>query len=313
MDPLRLLCDQNGFFTRGMARDVGYDDRAIAAMVRLRVWFRFRRGYYTFTDVWSALDEVQRHLVRCRAVQHSLGPAVALSHVSGVVARGIDTWDCRLDRVHVTRLDGGAGRVEGDVVHHVGVCSETAVVVVNGLRVLPVERCLIEYGSISSAESALVTFNSALHKRWCDNESLFQEFRQMGAWPGVRHLHIPVRMADPGPESVGETRAFWLFRQAGLPAPQPQFEVYDTDGKLRGTCDFGWPDLKTLGEFDGELKYGRLLQPGQQAGDVVFAEKRREDELCEITAFRMIRLVWTDYQRPRVTVARIQRMLRRSP
>ncbi len=34
-----------------------------------------------------------------------------------------------------------------------------------------------------------------------------------------------------------------------------------------------------MGEFDGRIKYGRLLRPGQEAGDAVFEEKRREDAI----------------------------------
>jgi hypothetical protein len=123
MDPLHILTDTHGFFTRKEAESAGYDDRAVARMVRSQVWTRFRRGFYAFTDEWDALDDVGRHRVRSRAVLRSLGPVVALSHVSAVIAHGIDVWGVPLHRVHVTRLDGGAGRVEGDVVHHEGSAS----------------------------------------------------------------------------------------------------------------------------------------------------------------------------------------------
>ena len=32
MDPLRVLSEHDGFFTRAMARDAGYDDKAVSAM-----------------------------------------------------------------------------------------------------------------------------------------------------------------------------------------------------------------------------------------------------------------------------------------
>ena len=38
-----------------------------------------------------------------------------------------------------------------------------------------------------------------------------------------------------------------------------------------------------FGEFDGRVKYGRLLKPGQDPGEVVFAEKRREDLIRGVT------------------------------
>ncbi len=312
MDPLRFICEQDGFFTRAMAREVGYSDQAISLMVRTKVWHRFRRGYYSFTDIWQFLEDAERHLVRCRAVLHSLGDAVALSHVSGVVAHGIDTWEIDLSRVHVTRLDGGAGRIEGDVVHHVGVCTEADVVVVDGLRTLPPTRCAIECGATTTSESALVVFNSLLQLGLADLDGLHRQFGLMGSWPGVRHLHIPIRLARPGAESIGESRGIWCFWVVGIPRPEVQFDVCDSDGIVRGTCDWGWPAARLLGEFDGKIKYGRLLRPGQQAGDVVFAEKRREDELRELTRFGMLRLIWADYQRPRLIRERFERLARRT-
>ena len=312
MNPLRYVCEQDGFFTRAMAREVGYDDQAISLMVRQRVWRRFRRGYYSFSDIWDTVDEVAQHLIRCRAVLHSLGDAVALSHVSGVLAHGINTWGVDLTRVHVTRLDGGAGRVEGDVVHHVGAASDADVMNVDGLRALSPVRCAIECGATTTSESALVVFNSLLHLGIADPEQLHRQFRAMGSWPGMRHLHVPVRLADPRAESVGESRGMWVFWVVGIPRPTVQFEVHDENGILRGTCDWGWPRARLLGEFDGKVKYGRLLRPGQNPGDVAFAEKRREDELRELSGFGMLRLIWRDYQRPRLIKDRFERLARRT-
>jgi hypothetical protein len=45
MDPLGWLCDEQGFFTRAQARELGYDDRAVAHAMRARLWHRIRRGY----------------------------------------------------------------------------------------------------------------------------------------------------------------------------------------------------------------------------------------------------------------------------
>ncbi|MFZ2015206.1 MAG: type IV toxin-antitoxin system AbiEi family antitoxin domain-containing protein, partial [Nocardioides sp.] len=101
MDPLRLLCESQGFFSRTNVRAAGLDDRDIAAAVRAGVWQRVRRGYYTYVDLWSPLDEVGRHLVRCRCVLDRLGPVVALSHVSGALAHGLTVWDMDLSQVHV--------------------------------------------------------------------------------------------------------------------------------------------------------------------------------------------------------------------
>lgn len=92
MDPLYCICREHGFFTRAWARESGYDDRSIAREVRSRRWTRLQRGYYCLAEIWVTLDPTERHLVRSRAVMHSLGDRVALSHASGCVLHSISTW-----------------------------------------------------------------------------------------------------------------------------------------------------------------------------------------------------------------------------
>ena len=312
MDPLRYLCETVGFFTTAEAKSAGYGDRDIQKQVRAQVWHRFRRGYFTFGNLWRDLDAVQRHRVRSHAVLHSLGPSVALSHVSGAIEHELSVWNMPLDRVHVTRLDGGAGRVEGDVVHHQGVCGTDDVVLVNYHQVLRAERCALEASSRAPAESALVMLDSLLFLGRSDHDQLMRQFASMERWPFNRRLHVPVRMADAGSQSPGESRGRWLFWTHHLPAPQLQFAVHDSDGVLRGTTDWGWPDHKVLGEFDGKVKYGKLLKPGQDASSVVFSEKIREDELRELTSYAVFRLSWSDYDYPTVTARRIAKLLNRA-
>jgi len=310
MDPLRVLAETDGFFARAHAREAGYDDRAVAAAIRSKRWHRFRRGYYTFTDLWSQLDAIGRHRVRSAAVLHSLGDVVALSHVSGVIAHGIDIWNVDLERVHVTRLDGGSGRIEGDVVHHEGFSLDDEVVLVEGQRVMLAERCAIEAASLVGTEEGLVMADSLLHRRLATPEALMARFDVMAHWPRVQHLHVVLRLADGRAESVGESRGrhlFWVYR---LPCPELQFEVRDSTGELLGTCDWAWPEEGLLGEFDGKVKYGRLLKPGQEPGDAVFAEKRREDLMREATRMGMVRLIWSDYGTPGYTANRVRRFMR---
>ena len=312
MDPLRTLSELVGFFTRAQAYDCGYSDRQITQIMRQRLWTRFRRGYYCHTDVWLAMSETEQHLVRCGAVIDSLGTeAVALSHGSGALVHEIDMWGVDLSRVHVTRRDGGAGRVEGDVVHHEGFVADADVVEIGGLPVLSAVRCSLEAGSLAGGEAALCLLDSGLHRNLFDQEALMAQFTVMEHWPRMRQLHIPVRMADGGSESIGESRGRWFFWRHHLPAPQLQYDVFDADGVLIGTTDWAWPDLETLGEFDGRIKYGRLVKEGQQPGDVVFAEKQREDAMRRATGFVMERVTWGDYDRPRVLEQRLRRALDR--
>ena len=302
------LAAQRGFFTRADARESGVGDREIAACVRTGAWLRFRHGDYSLPDVWRDLSPEQRHLVRCRAVIHSMGDAVCLSHVSAVVAHGIPVWGVDLSRVHVTRRDAGAPRIDGDVVHHVARLPDIDVMQIGGMLATAPDRALIEAGSQATSESALVSFDAALHGGMVAPDQLVGRFEQMRHWPGTRRLHVPLRLADGHRESPGESRGYWMFWRGGIPTPVCQFEVRE-NGVLIGVTDFAWPDYERFGEFDGALKYTRLLRPGENAADVVLREKRREDELRRVTGYGMMRFIWADYDRPGESCQRVRRFL----
>jgi hypothetical protein len=312
MDVLRELAVTRGFFTRSEALDKGGQDRQLISGVKSGVLTRIRHGYYTFSDLWLVMDAEKQHLVRARAVQHSLGSAVAVSHVTGALAHGVATWGLDLSRVHVTRLDRGAGRTEGDVVHHEGRQGFDDPEEIDGLLVLPADRCVVEAATRATSEQALVVFDSFLHLELGDHGMLRNRFDQMHRWSGTQHLHLPIRMADGRADGPGESRGRWLFWRSGLPAPELQYEVRRSNGTLAGVCDWAWRDQGLLGEFDGRVKYGRLLRPGESAGDAVFREKRREDEIREITGDTMVRLIWADYSTPQATAERIRRLFRRA-
>jgi len=76
--------------------------------------------------------------------------------------------------------------------------------------------------------------------------------------------------------------------------------------------DFGWPELRTVGEFDGLVKYGRLLKPGQDPADVVVAEKLREDEIRDLD-LRVIRWTWADIDHFDPVAERLRRAFAASP
>ena len=101
-----------------------------------------------------------------------------------------------------------------------------------------------------------------------------------------------------------------IMAQVGLPEPELQFEVFDPTGHLVGRSDFCWRDSRTLGEFDGQVKYGRLLRPGQDVGAVVAEEKEREDRLRD-EGFQVVRWTWPDLSRPERLRGRIVRALER--
>jgi hypothetical protein len=56
----------------------------------------------------------------------------------------------------------------------------------------------------------------------------------------------------------------------------------------------------------GRVKYGRLLRPGQEAGDVVFEEERREDAMRD-AGWEVVRWTWRDLATPERVGDRVRR------
>ncbi len=306
---------RQGFIARGDVLEAGFDDRLIRQQISSKAWTRIRKGAYCFTHTWLALDACERHRRVARAVLHSHGDTVVLTNVSGLLMReGCQVWGVDLSRVHVTRRDGRSGSVERDVVHHEGSMTDDDIEEVDGLLVMTERRCVVETIAAVGVEPGLVVADSALHAGRVVPEELHELRDRMVRRRGNRTLDLVLRLADGRAESVGESRARYLFWSQGLPRPEVQYQVFDASGRLVGTTDMAWPHLGMLVEFDGRIKYGDLLKPGQQASDVVFAEKQREDLLRRITGFAMERLTWDDLARPVATARRIrERMTRQRP
>lgn len=282
MDPmLTAVVEHNGgFFTRSQALDQGWTDRELAAGCHMGVLRHLRHGAYSVAASYDPLDEGARHLVLARAVVAIQRGPVALTGVSAAVAHGLSVFGHDLSNVHLVRLDGGSSRgvarahhqvVSDDVAHHL---SE-----VDGLPVTTLARTVWETAAHASLEAGVATADSALHEHpWLVDE-LAAVAPVFATRPGSRRARAAIALADGRAESPGESYSRVIFERFGVPKPQLQVPVLDADGREIARCDFGWEDDHHVGEFDGKVKYGRLLRPGESPGDAVFREKRREDRV----------------------------------
>jgi hypothetical protein len=95
--------------------------------------------------------------------------------------------------------------------------------------------------------------------------------------------------------------------------PELQYHVIDSHGVLVGIADFHWDEHRHLGEFDGKVKYQKLLRPGESASECVIREKKREDAMR--ADFRgMSRFIWSEVMphQARRTMADLARALDQS-
>ena len=291
---------------RGQYVEDGYTDRSLALMVRSGVLAKPRRGAYVAGPDWRQLDAAGRHSVRARAVLAQARADLALSHVSGLLEYDSPIWGLDLDDVHVTRIDGRIGRPEAGVRQHRGAVELGDVITRNGVPVMSATRLALELTTMTDVEHGLVVVDDLLHRGLTTQEQLRERYRGMTYWPHSLSTDLVLRLADPRVETVGEARSYYLCFSQHLPMPQPQYEICDSSGRVIHRVDFAWPELGVFMEFDGKVKYEKLLRPGERASDVVIREKRREERICRLTGWRCIRIVWADLDRPVATAAMIR-------
>ncbi len=142
--------------------------------------------------------------------------------------------------------------------------------------------------------------------------TLETELGHANGHPGVNRARKVVLFADARSESAGESISRVRLASAGVPTPLLQYHVAGSDGHLVGRTDFAWPELRTLGEFDGRGKYGRLLGIGHDLADVIYAEKLREDALRDL-GWQVVRWTWEEItQAVAVVVDRLRRAFARA-
>jgi hypothetical protein len=311
VDPiLELICREQAVFLRSEAEALGYNDHAIAKAVASGSWVRVRRGAYVLGPIHATLDITGRYDLLCRAAVRQAWTPVILSHTSSLAQWGCPLWDAKLTEVHLTRPDGNTQRRQSQIRTHRGVLAEGDVVVRNGLQVTGPVRAALEYTTVADVEHSLVEIDNLLHRKLIDLAALRARYAAMAQWPFTLITDLVLRLADGRSESVGETRARYLVWSQGLPPPEVNYPIFDENGREVARVDLAWPEYGLFLEFDGKIKYERLLRDGESASDVVFREKQREDMICRLTGWRCIRLVWADLLRPAATAARIRAMFR---
>ncbi len=250
-----------------------------------------------------------RHRDLVAAALAQLRGSAVVSHVSAAVLHGLPVGPEALARVHVTRTRSGGGRVRAGVEVHTSSLAEEDVVMAGPWPVTSLARTVVDLGRSLCLADAVVAGDPAVG-RGLSRAELQEVLDRCRGWPGVGRARRAVALLDGRSESVGESLSRVRIHEAGLPTPDLQVEVFDERGRLVGRSDFGWREQRLLGEFDGRVKYGRLLKPGQAVEDVVYREKLREDAMRDLD-WRMVRWTWPDLHPGHVLVDRLERALRR--
>jgi hypothetical protein len=296
------------FLRRCDALTDGVTDGELARSVRRGELFRLRRGAYV-RDV-AVLAGAARHTALVQAAVAELRVRAVVSHVSAAVLHGLPLWNVRLDRVHLLRNPPANGSGSRAVHLHVARLPDDEVTALGGLAVTDLTRTAVDLSRTLPFEEAVVVVDAALATKQTTRPLLTACLARMGGVPGTARARRVIAFADGRAESVGESRSRVLIRRLALPPPDLQVKLRRPDGTKLARCDFGWREHRTVAEFDGRVKYGRLLRPGRDPGDAVFEEKVREDEIRDHD-WKVARWIWRDLETPGVVGDRLRRAFAR--
>lgn len=299
---------------RGL-RAAGYTEGEINRMVRRGTLTAVRRGAYV--EGAPPDDDAARHLLLVRATVPALAGEAVVSHISAALLHGLPAWGVPLDVVQATRARSSSGARRGARVHlHCAPLRTEEIVTVGGIPCTEEARTVVDVARTVPFTQAVVVADAALRRTrsappLVSREDLRAALENAVGWPGVPAARRVVAFADGRSGSVGESRSRVAIAAAGLPPPVLQYEVWAAGRRRIGWTDFGWPRLRTVGEFDGRVKYGRLLKPGEEPGDAVYAEKLREDDLRD-QDLEVVRWTWPEIDHFDAVAERLRRRFDRA-
>ena len=219
----------------------------------------------------------------------------AISYTSAALMHGLPVWSTDLGPVHVTRPRvGGGGKKRGLVRLHAQPLAAADVIQLHGVTVTSLERTVFDLARSLRFERAVAAGDRAM-VCGMDAELLAEMVSRRQRWKGSGQARRTAEFVDARAESPGESISRVRCVELGLPTPQPQLPVALPNGTtVYG--DLGWEEVGTIGEFDGRVKYEKLLLPGESSADVVVREKRREDALRSL-GWQVVRWTWDDLWR----------------
>lgn len=233
--------------------------------------------------------------------RHRTGPPV-LAGPAAVVLHGLPLLGTPPRFVHVARPYTG-GRSARGLGMPVGDVPAPQLVTVAGAVAVCAARAALDTARLMSVEAGVAAADAALRRGLTTPEELAEVVTTLRGCRGAARARRCADLADARSESPGESWSAVVLDRLGILRPERQQEFADAAG-LIGRADFWWPGHRTVGEFDGRVKYGRVNPTGRAPEEVLWAEKVREDRLRAV-GLRVVRWTTPDLRRPLALARRL--------
>lgn len=284
---------------------LGWTHTTIRRAERRGELHRIRRGAWSRGPAGSAREE---HMALARGALPYCAPDTLMSHVTAAAFWGLPLPPVDLSRVWLTREGAGGGHVRADVHVVRAPLPEAHRALVDGVPVTALARTVNDVARFVPFHGGVMVADAAL-AQGLTRDDLLEANRTAHRWPGNARARNVALFADPRAESPYESWVRFLLWEMGLPEAVPQFRITDDQGREVARVDFAIPELRMVIEYDGEGKYGELLEPGLTPQQAFAAEKTREAAIRE-RGWWVVRLTKTDVHDARRFRARMQQAVR---
>ena len=276
-----IAVEQFGVFTRAQAIAGGFTARMIQHRLETGAWIMLHPAVYALAGTPATWERDQ--LAAC---YWSRGPAAGLS--AGYL-HGLPGFDKRTLEV-VTRDRRRAMPRCGIVVHCTNRLPAEQVVDIRGIPATSIERTLFDLCARVSQRDAAIAVDNALSRGLTTigllDHCLYRTARR-GRKGCARLRELVVKRASLGkfPTSPLETVVFEMLVESGLPLPEIQQPLYDSQGRFLARPDFIYPDVRLVIEA-----HSRLWHEGAEAR----ASDAERDERLRAADYDVLYVTWID-------------------
>lgn len=265
-----------------------------------------RHGAVVEGPLAKDLRSRQIELIQATLPALSKAPGV-LTHTSAVALLGLPMTNRGAEQVWLNRPRGSSKHRRPQIITRACALEPDEIMRIGSYLVTSPERTAVDMAREFDFPTGVMIADAVL--RGSGSVERMQELlRRAPRRRGNVMAQAVAAFADGRSESPGESLMRAQLELHQCPAPDLQVGICTPLGEFVARCDFGWPNQRVVGEYDGPQKYGRLLKPGQTVSDVVVHEKEREANIRD-QGWEIIRFCRADLRNPVAAAARLIRLL----
>jgi hypothetical protein len=273
-------------FTYRSARAHGHSRRCLE-QARGAVLHALGVGVFVSQEIWSAADKRARHRLVVAARLLQLDRRWMAARRSAAVVHDLPLLGDPPVTPQLLRAPEGA-KVKATSRHErIATVGDAERADVDGLAVASLARTVVDLAREEPLRNGLIAADGAL-RRGLDQGELVALAKSRVGWPGGLNALKVARLANGLHETPLESLSWAACITLGLPAPEPQVQVY-AGSVLLARVDGIWKDCNTIGQADGLFKYS------DRQGVL---KDKKQDEALEDVGFEVVRWGWDEAFRP---------------